>query len=149
IEKLVNEYQTSIPLKVMGISLGIGAIVAGGFYFGVGVLLFGIAYYFALSAFEENELPSWTAMPPAYYRDGLVIGLAGALGFLGLSRALKAITAAWAVAHRSAGAAFGGHFDSLLPGPQVLANAIFNGFLLAAVVSLAGAFVAARVRRVP
>src|SRR5262249_62079422 len=69
--RLLNQYQTSIPFKIMMATLGIGSLLGAALYFAVIVLLFGVAYFFALSAFGEEELPKWTGMPGAYYRDAL------------------------------------------------------------------------------
>jgi len=146
--KVLNLYQTTIPFKIMMATVGIGTLIGGAFYFGGIALLFGVAYYFALSAFGEDELPGWTGMPRTYYRDALLIGMGGALGLLGLLRALKAIEVSWLVtAHRAADAAFASSFDATLPGPLILANAVQGGILFTAIICLAGAFVAARVRR--
>jgi hypothetical protein len=145
--RILSMYQTTIPFKIMTATIGIGTVIGGAFYFGVVVLLFGTAYFFALSAFGDEELPSWTGMPRVYYRDALLIGVGGALGLLGLSRALKAIAAAWPTAHRAADASFGKDFDTLFPAASLLAGGVQLGLLLTALICLAGAFVAARVRQ--
>jgi len=145
--RLLNQYQTSIPFKIMMATLGIGSLLGAALYFAVIVLLFGVAYFFALSAFGEEELPKWTGMPGAYYRDALMTGAGGALGLLGLARAVRAVAALWPVAHRAADAAFGTTFDALLPGALVLAEALQNALRFTAIVCLAGAFVAVRVRQ--
>jgi hypothetical protein len=144
----LNQYQTTIPFKIMMATLGIGSLIGGAFYFGIIVLLFGMAYFFALSAFGEERLPRWSGMPAGYYRDALLIGVSGSLGVLGLARVLRALAAIRPAAHRAADAAFGTVFDSLLPGPLVLVDAIEKGLLFTAIVCLVGAFVAARVRQV-
>ena len=145
--RVLSLYETTVPFKIMMATAGIGVLLFGAFYFGCVVLLFGMTYYFALAAFGEERLPGWMGMPGVYYRDGLLVGGAGALGFLGLSRVLKALAASWPTAHRAADAAFPSTFDSLLPGPSVLADAVKSGLTFTAIVCLAGAFVAARIRQ--
>jgi membrane protease YdiL (CAAX protease family) len=144
--RLLNLYQTTIPFKFMIATLGIGAVIGGAFYYGAIVLAFGVAYYFALRAFGEDELPGWSGMPAAYYRDALLIGLGGSLGIIGLSRLVKAVAAHWPTVHRAVDAVFGRDFDSLVPGPVAFSSAIRDGLLLTGLVCLAAAFVAACVR---
>jgi hypothetical protein len=145
--RLLSLYDTSIPFKIEMASLGIGMLIFSALYFGAVVLLFGMAYYFASSAFAADELPGWIGMPGNYYRDALLIGSGGALGLLALSRGLQALAAAWPTAHRTFEASFGTDLDAILPGPLFLASGIQRGILLTAAIFLIGAFIAARVRQ--
>ena len=69
-----NAYDTSNPLKYTFGGIGVASIIDAGFYIGAITVLFGVAWYYALRAFGEEQLAGWTGMPASYYRDALWIG---------------------------------------------------------------------------
>jgi membrane protease YdiL (CAAX protease family) len=146
IATFLNLYNTAIPLKTtLGIG-GIGVLLGGSFSFGLLVLLFGIAWYYAKRAFGEEQLPSWTGMPAAYYRDALWIGLGGAGAVLGLQRLLQTTSQHWPTALRSAEAGFGADFDAILPAASILGTTLQHSLMVTGLVALAASFIATQLR---
>ena len=146
IATVLNAYNTAIPLKTTLGIVGITVLLGGPFNFGVLVLLFGIAWYYAKRAFGEEQLPGWTGMPAAYYRDALWIGLGGAGAVFGLQRLLQTASQYWPTAHRSAEAGFGADFDAILPAASILGSTLQHSLMVTGLVALAASFIAAQLR---
>jgi membrane protease YdiL (CAAX protease family) len=142
----LNAYNTAIPFKTMLGVIGIGTLLGGPFNFGLLVFLFGTAWYYAKRAFGEEDIPGWTGMPAAYYRDALWIGLGGAAGVLGIRTLLQTVSQHWFTAHRAAEASFGLNFDAILPGASVLGSTLNHSLLFTGIVALVASFVAAQLR---
>ena len=142
----MNAYNTAIPLKTMLGVLGIIALLGGPFNFGVIVIVFGVAWYFAKRAFGEENIPDWTGMPAAYYRDALVIGLGGAAGLMGLEGALETLAQHWPTAQRSLAASFGANLDSILPSAAIVSGTVIQSLRSAGIVGAIASFIAAQVR---
>ncbi len=124
--------------------IGISALFGGLFNFGLVAALFGTAWYYAKRAFGEDQLPSWTGMPAAYYRDALWIGPGGAAAVLGLQALLQTATQHWPTAHRSIEAAFGSGFDAIQPAGAIGGSALAHGLVWTAFVALVASFVGAQ-----
>src|SRR5579885_415154 len=122
IPALIAAYDTAIPLKAALGILAVGFVVGGPLYVGLIALLFGMAWYFALGAMDRESLPAWAKAPGAYYRDALLIGIGGAIGFAGLMRLLGLAGQLWPTAHRLADASFGQDLDAILPAGAVFAS---------------------------
>jgi hypothetical protein len=146
IPSALNAYPTAVPLKTTLGLIGIGAVLGGPFSFGVIAIVFGIAWYFAKRAFGEENIPGWTGMPAAYYRDALWIGLGGAAGLMGLESALETLAQHWPTAQRSLAASFGANFDSILPSPAILSGTLIQSLRTTGMVAAVAAFIAAQVR---
>jgi Ca2+/Na+ antiporter len=146
IPAFLGQYNTAIPFKVMLATLGIGALLGGPFYFGGLALVFGMAWYFAKRAFAEESFPSWSGMPPPYYRDALFIGLGGAAALVGLQTILQTISQHWPTPHRSAPASFGSDFDAYVPVASVLGSSILHSLLFTGGVALVASFIASQLR---
>ena len=123
-------YNTAIPFKVMLGTLSIGAILGGPFYFGIIVVLFGAAWYFAKRAFAEEYFPGWTGMPAKYYRDAFFIGIGGAGALIGIQTLLQVISQHWPTAHRAAAAEFGSNYDAYVPFGAILGTSLLHSMLL-------------------
>jgi hypothetical protein len=106
----------------------------------------GVAWYYAKRAFGEENIPGWTGMPGAYYRDALWIGIGGAAGLLGLDSALQTISQHWPTAQRAAAASFGSNLDATIPAAAVLGSTLRHSLLYSALVAFVASFVAAQVR---
>jgi membrane protease YdiL (CAAX protease family) len=142
----LNEYNTAIPLKTMMGVLGILGILGAPLAFGIALLVFGLAWYFAVRAFGSERLSGWTGMPSTYYRDALAIGLGGAAGLLGLETALQVASQHWPTAHRTAEAAFGGDFGARVPAAAILGMALQHSLVLTGLIVLVASFIASAVR---
>jgi membrane protease YdiL (CAAX protease family) len=142
----LNTYSTAIPLKTMVGIIGIGALLGGPFSFGLLAVVFGVAWYYARRALGEENIPGWTGMPTAYYRDALWIGMGGAAGLLGLESVLQTISQHWPTAQRSVGASFGSNFDATAPGAAILGSTLSHSLLFTGIVALVASFVAAQLR---
>ena len=143
---LLSAYDTAIPFKFMLGSLAVGVLLGALFYAGALLTLFGIAWYYAKRAFGEEQLPDWTGMPAAYYRDALWIGVGGAAAILGLRALLETASRYWPTVHRATEANFGSDFDAILPAASVLGATLLHSLLVTGVVALLAGFIAAELR---
>ncbi len=139
-------YNTAIPFKVMLGTLSIGAILGGPFYFGIIVVLFGAAWYFAKRAFAEEYFPGWTGMPAKYYRDAFFIGIGGAGALIGIQTLLQVISQHWPTAHRAAAAEFGSNYDAYVPFGAILGTSLLHSMLYTGAVALAASFIVSQLR---
>jgi len=146
IADLLNLYDTSGPLKFTYAGIAIALLFGAPLIFSAIVLLFGIAWFYAVRAFGEERLPGWLGMPANYYRDAFCIGLGGSAALLGLERLLAVASAHWPTVHRSLPASFGQDFDAILPAAALTGGTIQNGLFLTGIVAAVAAFVAAQVR---
>jgi hypothetical protein len=142
-----NLYNTAVPYKTTLGVLGIAALLGGPVTFGVLVLLFGVAWYYARLAFGEERLPSWAGMPEKYYRDALWIGLGGGAGLLGLERLLAVASTHWPTLHRYLDMSFGQDFDAIFPAASILGGTLLEGLRMTAYVAVIASFIAARIRQ--
>lgn len=142
----LSQYDTAVPFKTFVAVFGIIGVLGAPFAFGAGLLVFGIAWYFAARAFGHERIPSWVKMPGEYYRDALLIALGGAAAILGLETLLQAASLHWPTMHRSAGAAFGTDFGAELPAAAILGNAIRESLLVTGLVAAVAGFLAGYVR---
>ena len=142
----LNAYNTAIPLKTMLGVVGISAVLGGPFNFGLLVITFGIAWYYAKRAFGEENIPGWTGMPAAYYRDALWIGLGGAAAVLGARTLLQTLLQHWPTVHRAAETSFGSNFDAIFPAASTLGTTVNHSLLYTGMVALVASFVAAQLR---
>ncbi len=139
-------YDTAKPFKLMLATLSIGAIIGGPFYFGLIVVVFGIAWYYAKRAFSEECFPSWTGMPAAYYRDAFFIGIGGAGALIGAQTLLQAIAQRWPTPHRAAAAQFGSNYDAYVPVGAILGTSLLHALLYTGMVALTASFIASQLR---
>lgn len=146
IPSLMDMYKTAIPLKTWFGIIGISGLLGACFNFGFITLVFGIAWYFAKRAFDDEQFPSWTGMPALYYRDAFWIGMGGAAALLGLQTLLQTASQRWQTAHRSVDASFGANFDAILPGAAALGTTFVHGLLYTGIVALTASFIAAQLR---
>ncbi len=146
IVSFLNLYDTSNPLKYTYAAIAVALLLGAPLIFSAIVLLFGIAWFYAVRAFGEERLPGWLSMPANYYRDAFCIGLGGSAALLGLERLLAVASAHWPTIHRSLPASFGGEFDAIIPAASLTGGTIQHGLLLMGIVVAIAAFVAAQVR---
>lgn len=139
-------YNTAIPFKTFLGTLAVGAVLGGPFYFGLIVVVFGVAWFFARRAFTEEYFPSWTGMPATYYRDAFFIGIGGAGALIGLQTVIQAAAQIWPTPHRSAPAEFGSNFDAYVPAGAILGTSLLHSLLYMGFVALAATIVAAMLR---
>jgi len=147
IPNFLNVYNTAVPYKTTLGVLGIFALLGGPFAFGVLVLLFGVAWYYANLAFGGERLPRWAGMPEKYYRDALWIGLGGSAGLLGLERLLTTASRHWPTAHRYLDVSFGQSFDAIFPAASILGGTLLDGLRMTAYVAVIASFIAAKITR--
>jgi hypothetical protein len=143
---ILQQYQTAIPLKVMYVVATISIILGGAFTVAALIFVFGLAWFFGRKAFGEERLPNWSGMPGTYYRDALLIGVAGVAALLGLESILGWASAHWPTVHRSLAAAFGSDFSAKLPVGSVVGGAISHALLFSALLAAIAAFIAAYVK---
>lgn len=147
IPNFMNAYNTAIPYKTTLGVLAIIALLGGPFSFGLLVLLFGVAWYYAKLAFGEERLAGWTGMPGAYYRDALWVGLGGSAGLLGLERLLSVASTHWPTIHRYLDVSFGQEFDATFPAAAIFGGTLLDGLRMTAYVVVIASFIAAKIKR--
>ena len=146
ISKILNSYDTSVPLKTALLVSGIGMFLFAMVVFGGLALLFGIAWYYAKLAFGEERIPGWRGMPGGYYRDALLIGVSGSAALIGLGTLLQAAGKYWPATHRYLDASFGTSFDALLPAASIFGASLLHSLMTTGIVALLACFIAAQVR---
>jgi hypothetical protein len=124
-------------------------LLGGPFNFALLAVTFGIAWYFAKRAFGDENLPSWTRMPAAYYRDAFFIGLGGAAAILGLRTLLLTGSQYWPTTHRAVDASFGSNFDAVLPSAAITSGMVNHSLLFTGMIVVVASFLAALVRSRP
>ena len=88
-------YRTALPFRtyvatsVILLSLSATAIYTGVFF------LSGLAWLFLSRGYGVERLPGFGAKPPIYYRDALVVALAGGATLLGLGRLPDLLARTW------------------------------------------------------
>jgi membrane protease YdiL (CAAX protease family) len=144
--ELMNQYDTSNPLKFTYAGIAIAVLFGAPLIFGAIALLFGIAWFYAVRAFGEERLPGWLGMPANYYRDAFCIGLSGSAALLGMERLLAVASGYWPTVHRFLPASFGQEFDAILPAASLSGGTLQHGLFITGIVVAVAAFVAAQVR---
>ena len=142
-QTVFSRYDTANPLKFSYIALAIGGLIGALLPVGGIVLLFSMAWYFALRAFGREKLPSWKGMPASYYRDALWIGLGGGAGLLGLERFLEAASEHWPTAHRYLEVAMSHDLDAIFPAASIIGGTAQLSLIITALVMVTASFVAA------
>jgi membrane protease YdiL (CAAX protease family) len=143
---ILEQYQTSLPLRLFLGTAAVGVFLFGAILVGAITLLFGLAWSFAVRAFAEDQVPTWVGMPADYYRDAFWIGVGGSALLIGVRRMIEFASAWWPTLHRSLPASFGDSFDAIYPGVGVIGGTIFRALLTTGVLVLAGAFLGAELR---
>jgi membrane protease YdiL (CAAX protease family) len=146
IADLMNQYDTSNPLKFTYAGIAIAVLFGAPLIFGAIALLFGMAWFYAVRAFGEERLAGCLGMPANYYRDAFCIGVGGSAALLGMERLLAVASAHWPTVYRFLPASFGQEFDAILPAASLTGGTLQHGLLLTGIVVAVAAFVAAQVR---
>lgn len=142
----MSQYMTAIPFKFMFIGLGLSLVMGAALYSGLAALLFGMAWHYAARTFGEDRIPGWSAMPAAYYRDALWIGLGGTAIRIGLKSVLDTVELHLPLLHRSFPSAIGGDFDSLFPAGAIVGQVLMSRLVSVGLLALLAAFIASELR---
>jgi membrane protease YdiL (CAAX protease family) len=143
IARSLDQYPTSVPLKVMYAEMGVSFLLLSAGTVVVVGLLFAMGWFFCRQAFGETELPGWRGMPGSYYRDAVMIGVGGTGVLLALSRLTEWASSHWPTTHRALGAQFGFDFDLFVPGIAIPAGAVLHGLVFAGMIAVVGGFIVA------
>jgi len=146
IPALLENYQTTIPLRLFFGTVAVGIFLIGALLWGTITLLFGLAWSFAVRAFGEAQLPTWLGMPAEYYLDAFWIGLGGSAVLIGMQRLLDFASTWWPTLHRGVAADFGDSYDAIFPGIGIVGGTAFRSLLITGVLLLGGAFLGAELR---
>jgi len=145
--RILEQYDTQLPFGTFGAVLVLGlVIIAAAVYAGL-FFLFGLSWFFLSRAFGSEGLPGWIGMPAAYYRDAVLIAIAGPCALVGLAGLSSVVSRYWPAAQRSLSANVPGLLDLTLPGVVEAAGAVQGGLYMAGLVALFAGFVGAYVRQ--
>jgi membrane protease YdiL (CAAX protease family) len=139
-------YPTDKPFQIFAATIGIAWVITTALVLGSLIFLFGLGAFFWTYAGFDHRLPRWFGMPPAYYRDALLIATAGPLAYLGLQRLDYLAAALWHGRAASLTAAAPSGLDALSPAAQAIARSVFSGLYSAAVVAVIAGFIAAFIK---
>src|SRR5204862_5846842 len=98
--------------------------------------------FYLARGFGEHKLNGWRGLPAGYYRDALVIGVAGTAALVGLERLAQLISRTWPTLARSLSAAVPSNLDGYLPSATAVGHALTAGLLVTGAVGLAAGFIA-------
>jgi membrane protease YdiL (CAAX protease family) len=139
----LNAYRTEIPFNAFIATIAIGWLIVGGIILTGITFLFGLGWFFWTHEGNADKVPGWINRPRNYYRDALVFTIAGGAAWVGFQKLISLLSET--VAGASAVPVTFPAFDSLSPGAQSIAGALFYAFAATAVVVTLGGFVASRV----
>ncbi|HWZ98152.1 MAG TPA: type II CAAX endopeptidase family protein [Candidatus Dormibacteraeota bacterium] len=142
----LQQYQTAVPLKLYVLTTSVGLILGGAFSIAALIFVFGLAWFFCRRAFGEDHLPNWTSMPGDYYRDALIIGIAGVVALAGLQSAIGWLSAHYPTAHRAVSAAFGSDLAAILPAASTVGAAISHALMFSALIAAISGFIAVYIK---
>jgi len=148
IPRILALYDTQIPFNTFALTLVLGLVIASAAVYSALFFLFGLGWFFLTQAFGSDGLPGWRGMPAAYYRDALLIALAGPCALAGLSGLSSLASRFWPAAQRSLSADVPGLLDLVFPSVVEAAGSVQSGLFIAGLVALLAGFVAAYVRKV-
>lgn len=140
---------SQIPLKSFYAVQAIGGLVGATFFAGCILVAFGLAWFFWTRAGRGENLPGWMGMPANYYRDALLVAVAGGATWLGFSRLLSLLSQMWPTLRNGLPASVPVGFDALSPAAQTISGAVFTGLLAASMIAAVAGFVCVYVRSVP
>ena len=148
IARILEQYDTQIPFNTFIVTLVLGLVIASAAVYSGLFFLFGLAWFFLTKAFGSDGLPGWRGMGAAYYRDALLIALAGPCALGGLAGLSSLASRYWPVGQRSLSADVPALLDLTFPGLVEAAGSAQSGLFMVGLVALVAGFVAAYVRKV-
>ncbi len=143
--QFLASYTTTMPLRTYYIILFISMVFITAVYLAAAFMLLGLAWFFIERTFGRGRIPSWTAMPAAYYRDAFCVAIFGAAALAGLNR-LPGLFAHWPLWRHALGSALPGSLDALNPAAETIAFGISAGLFFLGLAGVAIGLVAAYVR---
>jgi hypothetical protein len=146
---MLQQYSTAIPLNTFRITIFVSLLLGGAFSIAALIYAFGLAWFFCRKAFGEDRLPNWSGMPGVYYRDALLIGVAGVIALIGLEAAVTWISAHHPLPHRALPAAFGGDLAARIPAISSIGSAISHALMFSAIIAAIAGFIAGCVKSWP
>ena len=147
IPNVMANYQTAIPLRTFEAITGVSLFVAVLVGYASAFFLLGLAWFYLARGFGEHKLNGWRGLPAAYYRDALVIGVAGTTALAGLERLAQLVSRAWPTLARSLPAAVPSNLDGYVPSATAVGHALTAGLLVTGAVGLAAGFIACHLRQ--
>jgi len=144
--QMLQQYSTAIPLNTFRITIFVSLLLGGAFSIAALIYAFGLAWFFCRKAFGEDRLPNWSGMPGVYYRDALLIGVAGVVALIGLEAAVAWISAHHPLPYRALPAAFSGDLAARIPAVSSIGSAISHALMFSAIIAAIAGFIAACVK---
>jgi membrane protease YdiL (CAAX protease family) len=135
----LHAYRTEIPFSAFVGTITIGWVIFGGIVLTGVTFLFGLGWFFWTRAGNADKIPGWFNRSRNYYRDALVITLAGSAAWIGYQRVASLLTQKLIGA--SSEAVIFPAFDSLSPAAQSIATALLYAFAISALVAATSGFV--------
>jgi hypothetical protein len=133
-------YSTQDPFKTFVGTRFIGLALGATLFYSLCIFLFGLAWFFLAKSYGAETMPGWRGMPASYYRDGLLVGIAGTLSVFAFGRLTELLSRAWAVRQYASVAAPAQELDFLLPALHALGNGTVRSLIAVGLLALAIGF---------
>ncbi len=141
-------YRTAEPFATFVGTLLISQALTAVLFYSAAMLLLGLGLFFLLRGYGSDCLPFSHNLSGAYYRDAILVTLAGWAVFLGLHRLRDLAAALWPVARYAFPASIVEGLDANWPAVNALTNAITYSALVIGIIALVLGFAALYVRRI-
>ncbi|MGH9591452.1 MAG: hypothetical protein ACRD5L_00065, partial [Bryobacteraceae bacterium] len=135
-----------MPLKIFLASIAIGSLIGSVVIAGCILVSFGLAWYFWARAGHGPEIPRWIAMPANYYRDALLLAVAGGATWMGFSRLLSTLNQMWPTLRSGLPGSAPVGLDALSPATQTISGVVFTALLSAGILAAVAGFICVYVR---
>jgi hypothetical protein len=143
----LGTYPTEYSLTNFLAITGIGLLLASAVVYAAVFVLWGLGWFFLARSRGPEHLPFGRAMPAAYYRDSIVVGVCGCAIGLGVARLAGLLERSFPVPQHSLPASAPATVDAMPPALAALANAVTQSYIAIGVLALAAGFAAWYVRR--
>ncbi len=145
--QLLLTYRTEQPFATFIGTLLIGQALSTALFYSGTMFLLGLALYFVMRGYGPDRLPLWRTLSGSYYRDAVLVMLAGWGVFAGLDRLRDYAAAIWPVARNSFPTNVPAGLDANWPTLSALTNGLMYGFLTVGIIALVLGFAALYLRR--
>ena len=147
IPQVFANYKTEEPLRTFEAIAGVSFFIAVLMTYALAFFALGLAWFFLSRAFGEQKPAALLHASGAYYRDALIIGLAGTAALAGLQNVLILASRALPTLMRSFPAAIPAGFDSSAPALNAIGHALSRGVFVVGGIGLIAGLIACYLKK--